>query len=58
MSDYPVEMFNGKKKLVVSNSSWVGGKSSFLGVMYIVVGVCILLLDGFLYYSYRKYGMR
>ncbi|KAI1289704.1 Cell cycle control protein 50A [Halotydeus destructor] len=46
---------HGQKWFILSNTSWLGGKSTFLGVSYIVVGVLILLLDAFLFYSIRRY---
>jgi len=37
-SYYPVESFSGKKHVVLSTTTWIGGKNSFLGYAYIVVG--------------------
>ncbi len=42
-SDYPVHKFNGKKRVILSTATWIGGKNSFLGIAYIVVGtLCIV----------------
>ena len=37
-NNYNVSHYNGKKKIILSNSSGLGGKNNFLGVSYIVVG--------------------
>jgi len=56
---WPAHTF-GKKRIVLSTTSWVGGKNGFLGWAYLVVGVvCIVLALAFavkLQLSPRKLG--
>lgn len=43
-SRYNVAAFKGKKSIVLSTVSWVGGKNVFLGGAYVTVGaLCVLL---------------
>ena len=42
-SNYNVSIYEGKKKIVLSNATKFGGKNKFLGISYIVVGVLIIL---------------
>jgi hypothetical protein len=45
---YPVSGFEGQKAIVLSTSSWIGGKNDFLGLAYIIVGsICLALAFGF-----------
>ncbi|EGC39195.1 hypothetical protein DICPUDRAFT_93631 [Dictyostelium purpureum] len=57
---YPVQSFNGKKYVVLSTASWMGGKNPFLGYAYIIVGIiCFVQGVVFLvkhYVSPRKMG--
>jgi hypothetical protein len=41
---YPVTGFNGTKRFILSTKSWLGGKNTALGLLYIVVGILMLLL--------------
>ncbi|XP_022777099.1 ALA-interacting subunit 1-like isoform X2 [Durio zibethinus] len=48
-NNYNTYSFGGKKKLVLSTTSWIGGKNDFLGVAYITVGgLCLFLAVSFI----------
>mmetsp|Transcript_6481 Transcript_6481/g.10618 ORF Transcript_6481/g.10618 Transcript_6481/m.10618 type:complete len:360 (+) Transcript_6481:49-1128(+) len=57
---FPVEQFDGKKAVVLSTTTWIGGRNDFLGLAYLIVGtLCIVLGAGFLVkhlHSPRKPG--
>jgi len=47
-NNYSTKIFNGSKAVVMSTVNAFGGKNTFLGVSYIVVGgICILMAIGF-----------
>jgi len=46
---FPVDAFSGEKRIVLSTTTWIGGKNQFLGWAYIVVSIlCLLLALAFL----------
>lgn len=54
--NYPVHMFNGRKRFIISNTSWLGGKNHFLAISYIVVGCLCFLLSAVFLFIHKKYG--
>lgn len=55
-ANFRVDSFNGKKFLVLSTTSWLGGKNDFLGVAYIVVGAVCIVLGLLFWVRYKMSG--
>ncbi|XP_016382453.1 cell cycle control protein 50B-like [Sinocyclocheilus rhinocerous] len=53
--NYPVLSFDGRKKLVFSNVSWMGGKNDFLGIAYLVVGSLCMVMSVVMLIVYAKF---
>ncbi|KAI3816828.1 hypothetical protein L1987_16533 [Smallanthus sonchifolius] len=54
-NNYNTYKFGGRKKLVLSTTTWIGGKNDFVGVAYVSVGgICLFLAINFiLLYVFR-----
>lgn len=56
--NYPVLSFDGRKRMILSTISWMGGKNPFLGIAYITVGSICFFLGVVLLIIHHKYGNR
>ena len=56
-SNFVVQTFDGKKYLVLSTTSWFGGKNPFLGIAYITVGSLCMIL-AILFFAKHKFSPR
>ncbi|NP_001080854.1 transmembrane protein 30A L homeolog [Xenopus laevis] len=56
--NYPVLSFDGRKRMILSTISWMGGKNPFLGIAYITVGSICFFLGVVLFIIHHKYGNR
>ncbi|MBN3321398.1 CC50B protein, partial [Atractosteus spatula] len=53
--NYPVAIFQGQKKVVFSNVSWMGGKNEFLGIAYLVIGSLCIVMSVVMLIVYAKF---
>ncbi|KAJ7392111.1 hypothetical protein OS493_013478 [Desmophyllum pertusum] len=56
--NFPVTKFDGEKRVILSTTSWIGGKNPFLGIAYITVGVLCLVLGVSFLVIHLKFGKR
>ncbi|KAL7686116.1 putative CDC50/LEM3 family protein [Plasmopara halstedii] len=56
-SNFVVSTFEGKKSIVISTTSWFGGRNPFLGIAYIIVGALCMLL-AILFFAKHKLSPR
>ncbi|KAG9511228.1 Cell cycle control protein 50A, partial [Fragariocoptes setiger] len=54
--NFPVTAFGGKKRFILSNTSWLGGKNHFLGIAYILVGCLCFVLSAIFVVIHKRYG--
>ncbi|KAI9914253.1 hypothetical protein PsorP6_004960 [Peronosclerospora sorghi] len=56
-SNFVVSTFDGKKSIVISTTSWFGGRNPFLGIAYIIVGALCMVL-AILFFAKHKLSPR
>ncbi|XP_070199085.1 cell cycle control protein 50A-like isoform X3 [Littorina saxatilis] len=55
---YPVTAFEGTKSIILTTTSWLGGKNPFLGIAYLVVGSLCIVLGVVFLVIHLKWGKR
>ena len=56
--NFPVKDFDGTKAIIISNTTFLGGKNLFLAIAYMVVGALSLLTGVFLLIVHVRYGKK
>ena len=56
--NFEVTSFSGSKKMILSTVGMFGGKNTFLGIAYTVVGLSCIVLGVFLLVNHKLYGKR
>ena len=56
--NFEVTSFSGSKKAILSTVGMFGGKNTFLGIAYTVVGLSCIVLGVFLLVNHKLYGKR
>ena len=60
-NNYNTYTFGGKKSIVLSTTTWLGGKNDFLGYSYIVTGsmsIFMSILFALIHVKYPRYTIR
>ena len=55
-NNFQVSSFNGKKSFVLSTANILGGKNSFLGIAYVIVGSVCIIVAFFFWVMHKKYN--
>lgn len=55
---YPVTKFEGTKSIILTTTSWLGGKNPFLGIAYLVVGCICIVLGAVFLIIHLKWGRK
>jgi len=57
-NNFPVAQFMGTKSIVLSETSWMGGKNDFMGIAYMATGCVSLVLGIVFLFKHKLDGRR